>query len=148
MKSINSDIASELLMIMDEQRVAVLTTMGKQFPYSCLVSFDVSRDIDYLFFATKRKRQKFENIMKDPRVALVIDDRDNTDFSLHGTNVISLSGIAEDYQGEDLQLLLQSLEKKHPYLKDFLKSEDTSLIRVMIDTIYLVDNFERVRRFE
>ena len=147
MGSITEESRQNLLEILDSQKVAVLTTIGKDNLYSCLVSFEISRDLKTIFFATKRKRQKYENMLNDSRVSLVIDDHDVERFNLHGTNVISIAGNAVDYNNKDKDEFLQKLKEKHPYLAEFLMGEDTALILVTIEDLSLVDNFERVQRF-
>ncbi len=148
MDPIDAETRNGILEMLDSQRVAVLSTIGPKEPYSCLVSFDVTRELDTIFFATKRARRKYHNIVHDSRVSLIIDNRDNENFDLMKTTVVTVIGTAAECTGSETIGYLNSLRKKHPYLSEFLEEEDTALIKIKAASLLLIDDFERVRSFE
>ncbi len=148
MKPISQDIQDTIVEFLDSQRVAVLSTIGPKDPYSCLMSFDVTRNLDGVFFVTKRARRKYRNIVHNPRVSLVIDNRDNENFDLMGTKVITIIGSAVDYRESDIAVYRDLLKRKHPYLSEFIDEDDTVLIMLKPELVYIIDRFERVQAFE
>ncbi|MDF1539796.1 MAG: pyridoxamine 5'-phosphate oxidase family protein [Candidatus Thorarchaeota archaeon] len=148
MESMTLEVRRGILEMLDSQRVCVLSTIGPKEPYSCLMSFDITRELNTIFFATKRARRKYRNIVHDSRVSLVVDNRDNDNFDLMGTKVVTVIGLATDYNGSEKTRYIHSLKKKHPYLSEFLEEDDTALITVKVEALYFIDNFESVRFFE
>ncbi|MFW9955198.1 MAG: pyridoxamine 5'-phosphate oxidase family protein [Candidatus Thorarchaeota archaeon] len=144
----NTEILDEILEVLDSQRVAVLSTIESQEPYSCLVSYYATKGLESILFTTKRARRKYRNILQNPRVSLVIDTRSSEDFDLFGTTVISIMGPAIEYNGHDRTRYIDLLKAKHPYLSAFVSEDDTALILVKIEKLIIVDSFERVRSFE
>ena len=74
--SINEEVSGRINKVLDSQRIAVLGTSKADEPYSCLVAFAYTDDLSEFIFATMRKRLKYQNIVANPRVTLIIDDRD------------------------------------------------------------------------
>ena len=63
--------------LFSSQPLAVLASQGDGQPYGNLVAFAATDDLKSLLFATARATRKYANIIKDPRVAMVIDSRTN-----------------------------------------------------------------------
>jgi uncharacterized pyridoxamine 5'-phosphate oxidase family protein len=148
MKLMSKEEKNKILDICDEQSVAVLGTIGPKDPYSCLMSFDITRNLSSIYFCTKRARRKYRNILHNPRVSLVIDNRNSDQFDLMSTKVVTIIGSADDYDGPEKEKCINALKQKHPYLTEFYDEDDTALIVVEIEYLYLIDNFERVHSFE
>ena len=70
-------IENDLIKLLRAQPLAVLSTQQEGQPYASLVAFVSSDDLTRLYFATIRSTRKFANIMKDSRVAMLIDNRSN-----------------------------------------------------------------------
>ncbi|MCU0849909.1 MAG: pyridoxamine 5'-phosphate oxidase family protein [Candidatus Thermoplasmatota archaeon] len=122
----------------------MIATESHHHPYTSLVSFVPSSDDTHLYFPTKKETQKFFNISKNPHIAALIDNRENTpgDFS-KATTVIAL-GVAsavETNKEHIRELLLQ----KHPDLSDFISHPDCALIDITITTYQIVQQFEKVK---
>ena len=70
-------IKNDLIKLLRAQSLAVLSTQQEGQPYASLVAFASNDDLTRLYFATTRSTRKFANIMKDSRVAMLIDNRSN-----------------------------------------------------------------------
>jgi len=126
------------------QKLAVLATHGAGQPYGSLVSIAVTDDLRHVLFATTRSTRKFENLRADPRVALVVDNRQNTEADLHRAMALTLTGRAEEIPPEDRDAGLRLYLERHPYLKDFVTSPTCALVRVRVQSLYLVQRFQEV----
>jgi nitroimidazol reductase NimA-like FMN-containing flavoprotein (pyridoxamine 5'-phosphate oxidase superfamily) len=144
----DSAILKRIEKIIESQKIAVLGTSQKNEPYSCLVAFVLTENLKEIIFATKRKRLKYQNMVANPRVTLLIDDRDRGESDLEKTTSIAVIGSAEDTANVTREKCVSLLLKRHPELTNFVKTPDCALIRVKIDKIYIVSEFESVVKIE
>lgn len=126
------------------QKLAVLSTHNKGQPYASLVVFAATQDLKLLLFATTRATRKYDNLSHDPRVALLIDSRSNLNSDIHGAIAVTATGIAEEVGEKEKEALLKIYLAKHPHLKDFVHSPTCALLRVKVETYYLVSKFQKV----
>lgn len=134
--------------IMDERGVAVLATQGQEYPHACLVAFAASQDLKQLFFVTGRSTRKFENLKRDGRVMILVDDRSNTVKDFDAATVITGRGVAVTMEREDARKVLPLYLERHPHLEDFAQSENSSMIRIDIDSYAVVTRFQEVLLLE
>ena len=130
--------------VLSSQKIAVLGTSKDGEPYSCLIAFAITPDFREMAFATMRQRLKYNNIIANPRVTLIIDNRDVMASDFNETTSITMIGTAEDIQGDERDRFTELLLKRHPILTDFVNSPDCAVMRVEIDKIYIVSEFESV----
>jgi len=130
--------------LLKSQKLAVLATHNQGQPYGSLVSFAATKDLKQILFATTRSTRKYANLKEDTRVAMVIDSRENTERDLHKAIAVTVTGKAEETGPGEEEVYLNIYLEKHPYLKDFVKSPTCALLRVKVDTYYLVRRFQEV----
>ncbi|MBN2230526.1 MAG: pyridoxamine 5'-phosphate oxidase family protein [Candidatus Thorarchaeota archaeon] len=145
---IHPDVQKRIRKVLDTQKIAVLGTSKNDEPYSCLVAFAISNDFKELVFATMRQRLKYQNILANPRVTLIIDDRDASYSDFNDTTSITMIGTARDITGENREKYASSLLERHPALIDFVSSPECALICVTVDKIYIVSEFESVIKIQ
>jgi nitroimidazol reductase NimA-like FMN-containing flavoprotein (pyridoxamine 5'-phosphate oxidase superfamily) len=138
---------NKLRSLFDSQPIAVLGTSSDD-PYSCLVGFKITDDFKYLIFATMRDRLKYRQITTNPRVSLMIDDRSDQKHDFKKTTSVTIIGTAEDIKGKHRQDYAELLLEKHPVLEEFINDNDCAVMRVSIDRMYVVSNFESVLKIE
>lgn len=130
--------------LLASQRLAVLATQKDGQPYGSLVSFAATEDKKEILFATTRATRKYENLLASPRVALLIDNRSNRESDIHEATAVTATGRAEELAGQDRESYLELYLKKHPYLKEFVTSPTCALLRVKVQTYYMVNRFQEV----
>ena len=139
---------SRLADLYSNQLFAVLGTRGARDPYLSIVAFAVTKDYKSLIFATKRNRLKYWNLKHNPRVTLMIDDRKNKPSDFNGTTSVTIIGDAEDVSGESRQKMAKLLLDRHPDLRSFVESDDCSVVKVNVQKMYIVSDFESVVKIE
>jgi nitroimidazol reductase NimA-like FMN-containing flavoprotein (pyridoxamine 5'-phosphate oxidase superfamily) len=144
MMEINPEVKKRIDKVLDSQSIAVLGTSKDNEPYSSLVGYVVTDDLRELVFATMRQRLKYENMAANPRVTLMIDDRSEQNNDFNETTSITIIGSVEDLKGDDREDYAFMLVKRHPILTDFVSFPDCAIMRVKIDKIYIVSDFESV----
>ncbi len=141
----SSDLRQTLKDMLAAQRFCVLATQGQGQPYGSLVAFAVTDDLKQLVFATSRDTRKFSNLRSDPRVALVIDSRSNSDTDLKDAVAVTALGLAQETAGVERERLASVYLAKHPGLAEFIHSADTAVCAVEVED-YIVAGFREVTR--
>ncbi|MGD2125989.1 MAG: pyridoxamine 5'-phosphate oxidase family protein [Desulfobacteraceae bacterium] len=137
-------IRKRLKDLLNSQKLGVLATHSKRQPYASLVAIVATEDLKHLLFATTRSTRKYENLARDPRVAVLVDSRSNQDADIHNAMAATATGGAEEVPQSEREAYLEIYLSKHPHLKDFVSSPTCALIRVKVDTYFLVSRFQRV----
>ncbi len=141
----SDDLKARVMNLLDDQITAVLSTSNQGKSYSCLVSFAVTEGFRDIVFATKRERLKYRNMIANPSVSILIDNRENKPSDFRKTTSVTIVGSVEDIRTKDMVRLSRILLEKHPYLREFVESPDTAMMRVFANKIYIVDEFEDVK---
>jgi len=148
MRAIQMEKTSQLKKFLQDlfssQRLAVLATQGKRRPYGNLVAFMATDDLKHLLFATTRATRKYANISKNPRVAMVVDNRSNQEADFHQAAAVTATGVVKEIVGLEKERLQKLYLTKHPYLKEFLSSPTCALLKMSVETYYLVRQFQNV----
>jgi heme iron utilization protein len=130
--------------LLESQRLAVLSTQGKEQPYSNLVAFAVTPDLHYLIFATTRATRKYDNLSKHPLVSLVIDNRTNETTDFAEAAAVTVLGRASEVHGDERSQLLKTYLYRHPYLETFATSPNCTLFAVKVERYIMVTRFQDV----
>jgi heme iron utilization protein len=131
--------------LLPSQPLAVLSTHQAGQPYSNLIAFAATPDLESIFFATTRATRKFANLMADPRLALLIDNRANQEADFAEAAALTILGSAHEVHGSEKEQGLQLFLAKHPYLKDFVSAPSCALLKVKVAKYILVTQFQEVR---
>jgi hypothetical protein len=134
--------------LLESQKFGVLATRTAEFPYLSLVAFAAAPDLGRLLFATARATSKYANLANDGRVAVLIDDRANSDTDLERASALTVVGDASELAGERLDRGLALFLGKHPSLQAFVSSPDTALFEVRVRKYILVREFACVETLE
>jgi heme iron utilization protein len=126
------------------QLLAVLGTQSQTGPYGSLVAFYATDDLKRLLFATARLTRKYDNLTKTPQVAMVIDNRSNKGEDFHEAIAVTAIGKANEVGGQEKEHFKGLYLAKHPGLFDFLQSPDCALLKIEVETYYIVREFQQV----
>jgi nitroimidazol reductase NimA-like FMN-containing flavoprotein (pyridoxamine 5'-phosphate oxidase superfamily) len=139
-----SQLKEFLKNLFPSQKLAVLATQSKEQPYGNLVAFVATKDLKHLLFATTRATRKYTNISENPRVAMVMDNRSNQEADFHQAAAVTATGVAKEVKGSEKETLLRLYLSGHPYLKDFVSSPTCALLKMNVETYYVVRQFQNV----
>ena len=126
------------------QRLAVLATQSKQQPYGNLVAFMATNDLKHLLFATTRATRKYDNISSNPRIAMVVDNLSNQEADFHQAAAMTATGVVKEIEGPEKERFKNLYLTKHPYLKEFVSSPTCAMLKVEVETYYVVRQFQNV----
>lgn len=131
--------------LLSSQRLAVLSTQMSGRPYSNLVAFAANENLKEIFFATTRTTRKFANVIAEPRVSLLVDNRSNEETDFGETSAVTVLGAAAEVLGPERENYLQIYLKKHPYLEEFVSAPTCALMRIKVEKFIMVTRFQEVR---
>jgi nitroimidazol reductase NimA-like FMN-containing flavoprotein (pyridoxamine 5'-phosphate oxidase superfamily) len=131
--------------LLDSQRLAVLATSASGQPYTSLIAFAATGDMQEIIFATSRATRKFANLSTEPRVSLLMDDRSNRETDFGQASAVTVLGTAAEALGRERERLLSLFLAKHPTLEEFVTAPACALIRVQVEKYLLVTRFQEVR---
>jgi len=138
-----SQVREKLSGLFVSQKLAVLATNNEGQPYNCLVAIAATEDMKCLLFCTSRATRKYESITIDPRVSVLLDNRSNVESDFTDAVAVTALGTAIETKGKDRDELVNIYLGKHPYLEDFINSQDNALMRVDVEE-YILSGFTDV----
>ncbi len=138
------DIMEKIRGLFVSQRLAVLATSQQGQPYTSLVAFAFSEDLRRLFFATPRATRKFANLLAEPRVSLLIDNRSNRSDDFREAIAVTALGRAQEINDSEGQGLLRRYLDRHADLKEFVTAPTCALLQVEVTSYSLVSRFQNV----
>ena len=137
-------LRKRLAALFGSQRLAVLSTQRGGQPYSNLVAFAATTDLQRLLFATTRSTRKFENLTADPRASMLMDNRSNQVTDFREAMAVTAVGTVEELSGEQRIRSLDLYLGKHPFLKEFVEAPTCALLRLEVNTYFIVERFQKV----
>jgi nitroimidazol reductase NimA-like FMN-containing flavoprotein (pyridoxamine 5'-phosphate oxidase superfamily) len=138
-------VAARLRALDRQERHGVLATESGGQPYTSLVAYALSPDLTGVLFATPRETQKHRNIMKNPKVSLLINTRTNTAEDYLQAEAVTVIGLARSIlPGKQWEALAGHFLHKHPDLTEFVRSPTSALVLVAVMRYIHVGRFQEV----
>lgn len=129
--------------LLGKSRQGALATLmpGTGDPYCSLVNVASTPDGAPILLIS-RLAIHTKNILADPRVSLMLDERGPGD-PLEGARIM-LAGRAEEAQGDDVALLSRRYLSAHPAAEEFAGFRDFSFFSIKPSGVHLVAGFGRI----
>jgi hypothetical protein len=82
--------------------------------------------------------------MTNPRVAIMIDNRENLGSDLDATIAVTAQGVAEEISAETRDAAREMCLERHPALQSFADSPSCAFIRILVTSYVIVRQFQEV----
>jgi nitroimidazol reductase NimA-like FMN-containing flavoprotein (pyridoxamine 5'-phosphate oxidase superfamily) len=94
-----------------------------------------------IYMVTHRTTRKYKNLLNNPHVSLLIDTREeHAGHRRPESNALTVEGEFRPIHSSEKRLEAEArLTAAHPYLKDFMKSEDTEIVSVKMISFLLLE---------
>lgn len=138
------DVQTLLQPLLATQKFAVLATDNHGQPYTSLMAYSITDDLLAFILMTERGRQKYENLMSNPRVAIMIDNRENLGSDLDATIAVTAQGVAKEISGDARDAARALCLVRHPALQSFADSPSCAFIRIQVTSYVIVRQFQDV----
>ena len=111
------------------------------------MAYATTDDLKHIVVATGRSTRKHQNIVMDSRVALLVDNRSNSEKDFHEAAALTIMGVAKPIVEEERQVFEELYLGKHPYLEKFVHSPTTSFFKIRVGHYLLVTRFQSVMEY-
>ena len=133
-----------LASLLEQQRLGVLATHHDNAAHASLVTFSSTDDLRCLHFVTPRATRKFHHLVRSPRVAFLVDSRENQVCDLHRAMAATAYGTARSLEEPARGPVLARYLEKHPHMKEFASSAGCALVEIRVERYSLVTRFQDV----
>jgi heme iron utilization protein len=140
-----NDVTIQLRVLLENQRLAVLSTRSGDQPYSNLICFVASGDLRHILFATTRSTRKYANLLGESRVSLLVDNRSDDPADTFRALAVTILGVAREMEeGTEAEEARAAYVARHPHLEEFVSSPSTALLCLDVERFILVRRFQDV----
>jgi nitroimidazol reductase NimA-like FMN-containing flavoprotein (pyridoxamine 5'-phosphate oxidase superfamily) len=136
--------SDEIQSVLDSSQFAILATQYEGQPHASLMAFTPLDGLRHLIVATYRATRKYRNLLKDGRVAMLIDSSNVLDSAKHRSLVVTAHGVASEVPSCDRKAAEQAHLARHTGLSVFLASPDCALLRVTVTAYEVVGGTDDV----
>jgi nitroimidazol reductase NimA-like FMN-containing flavoprotein (pyridoxamine 5'-phosphate oxidase superfamily) len=142
-------VPDRLRVLNKTQPHAVLATDSDGQPYTSLIAYALTTDIKGVIFITPKSTRKYKNILKNKKVALLIDTRSNTTRDYMSAECVTILGKAYPVRkGKKRTEFSEIFLKKHPKFREIIDSPETVLVLIKIIKGIHVTRFQSVSVWE
>ena len=121
-----------------EKNVCVLATIAGSKPYCSLMAYAANDACKEIYMVTHRKTKKYQNLLENPAVSLLIDTREKSPRT--GAQALTVEGEFERIEDESKKVKVrQILLENHPHLEAFIDHQDAELICIKINAFLLLN---------
>ena len=128
--------AAAIRQLLADLSMGVLATAGPEGPLTSLMAFAVESP-SHLVMATLPDTRKWRNILADPRISLLVDDRE-TALDRGSVRALTLAGRHETGTQTQRQAGFDVLGRRHPHLVGLLARSEVALIRLRVASYLLL----------
>lgn len=147
MNKVDQALHERIEALLAEQPLAVLSTQREGQPYASLMAFGYTDDLKNIVVATGTSTRKHQNIMMDSRVALLVDNRANSEEDFHEAAALTVIGVARLIDSPERPFFENIYLSRHPYLKKFLQAPTTTFFKIEVLHYLLVTRFQNVMEY-
>lgn len=140
--------AGRMRTLFHTQGLAALATQGGGQPHVSLVAYAATDDLKHILFVTPRDTRKYRNVVAEPRVAVLIDNREANEEGADGSLAATAIGEAEELTGDSRKEWAELYLARHPNQAGLISQPDSALVRVRVHTYFVVSSIRDVCRLD
>lgn len=141
MQNKNIEIVQQLF---HAQKFGVLSTESDRHPYCNLIAFTPSDDCTSLVFATPRSTNKYTNLVKNPNVAFLIDNRSQLDINVKAGLAVTAIGHVTELKSEQADFYRRLHSRRHTCFEEFINLPDCALFQLHIEKYIIARGIDRI----
>jgi nitroimidazol reductase NimA-like FMN-containing flavoprotein (pyridoxamine 5'-phosphate oxidase superfamily) len=148
-KSKEAPVMDVITGVIKTGHLCVLSTISGDRPYSSLMRYTVNDRCTEIYLVTHKNTTKYQNILKNPRVSLLMDTR--TEAAISDIQALSIEGVAftvadADKQATDRALIVDRFIHRHPDVAEFVRQPDAAVICVEVHEFQLLNGIRDAHR--
>ena len=130
--------------IFKNSRFAVLATEADGQPHASLIAVTPIEDFRKLIFATYRNTRKYNNLVQNSKVAVLVESIDINRAGHNKSFVLTAFGHAEEIETPGENMVLKAHLERHPELLSFLQSDQCTFVQIKVNTYQVVRGIDDV----
>jgi nitroimidazol reductase NimA-like FMN-containing flavoprotein (pyridoxamine 5'-phosphate oxidase superfamily) len=120
-----------------QKRTCVLATITGNKPYCSLMSYVTDDDCEEIYMVTHKRTQKYENLINNPAVSIMIDTREKKP---HIAQALTVAGSFCKIENADkLEMMRARLLEAHPQMQEFIDHPDAALLCIKVNSFLLLN---------
>ena len=121
-----------------EKNSCVLATISGSKPYCSLMAYVTNRECTEIYMVTHRQTQKYQNLIANPAVSILIDTRDASPRS--ATRAMTVEGAFQKVKDPDKEKKVRrKLLSAHPHLNEFMGHPEAEVLQINIGSFLLLN---------
>jgi nitroimidazol reductase NimA-like FMN-containing flavoprotein (pyridoxamine 5'-phosphate oxidase superfamily) len=134
-------VLKEMKALAKEKNICVLATVADGKPYCSLMAYVTDENCKKIYMVTHKNTNKYENLMGNPSVSLLIDTRDISPRSK--AKALTVEGVYTAIESEEKRKKVRAkLLSVHPHLAEFIKHSEAEILCVKIRSFLLLNGFQ------
>jgi len=131
---------AKLETILRENSLCVLCTEADGKPYCSLMTYLLSDDLSLLYLVSTQESRKYQNLLANPRVSLLVDTRQNRGTAAGG-NIVSVTfeGLFQPLADAKTPPIKANLAKEHGELAEILNHPSCVVFAIQFKSFLLLD---------
>ena len=119
--------------------ICVLSTVSQDAsPHSSLMAYVADEECREIYMATHSSTLKYQNLLHNPAVSLLIDTREVTPRKK--AQALTVSGVFQPIETQNKKKRVEAqLLRQHPHHKEFIQNPDSALICIKVTSLLLLD---------
>ncbi len=118
--------------------ICVLATVSEGKPHCSLMAYSVDRSCEEIYMVTSRNTRKFENILANPNVSILIDSREIKPRSK--AQALTVEGTCKKITETEKKVKVRKiLSEKHSHLYKILDNPDAEILSVRVKSFLFLD---------
>jgi nitroimidazol reductase NimA-like FMN-containing flavoprotein (pyridoxamine 5'-phosphate oxidase superfamily) len=127
--------------LVKEKDICVLATVAGDKPHCSLMAYVTDDDCREIYMVTHKESRKYENLMKNRSVSLLIDTREEHPGSRRPeAKALTVSGTFKKIDDKNKKIQVRSkLLDRHPHVREFLDHPDAEILCIRVESFLLLD---------
>ena len=132
----------EMKKLAREKNSCVLATILDTKPYCSLMAYVTNNACTEIYMVTRKSSQKFINLLANPAVSLMIDNRDTAHRS--AARAMTVEGVFQKIKDPAKEeKVRRKLLSSHPHLDEFMGHPEAEVFQINIKSFLLLDGLTR-----
>lgn len=127
--------------LVKEKDICVLATVSGDKPHCSLMAYVTDEDCREIYMVTHRESRKYENLMRNRSVSLLIDTREEHPGPRRPeARALTVSGTFKEIDDENKKIQVRSkLLDRHPHVKEFVDHPDAEILCIRVESFLLLN---------
>jgi nitroimidazol reductase NimA-like FMN-containing flavoprotein (pyridoxamine 5'-phosphate oxidase superfamily) len=134
----------EMKALTKQKDICVLATVSGGNPHCSLMAYATNDDCREIYMVTQKGTRKYNNLIENPLVSLLIDTREEQAASRPlQAKALTVAGLFQEINDEGKKRLARArLLERHPHLAGFIDQTDTELLCIKVTSFLLLNGLK------